>query len=183
MLYFKTLQKLACLACLTVATACTPNATSEVSDKTNLPKEAAASGKNQGETAQSEKAQSIPANNNNLETAQISFEKPILDFGEISAGEKINHKFKFKNVGKTPLIIQSATGSCGCTVPSFSKEPIQPNQMGEIAIVFDSAGKEGSQTKTVTVTANTEPATTTLTINGFVKGKTDTKGPLVTPNK
>lgn len=100
----------------------------------------------------------------------IAFEEAnnTFKFGTIKEGEKVRHKFKFKNSGTKPLSIADAKASCGCTVPQWPKEPIAPGATSTIDVEFDSKGKVGSQTKTVTVTANTNPAQTILTISGEV---------------
>ncbi|HRN42636.1 MAG TPA: DUF1573 domain-containing protein, partial [Vicingus sp.] len=72
------------------------------------------------------------------------------------------------NTGSEPLIIENASGSCGCTVPTFPKEPIAPGKTGEIEVVYSPGTQQGAQTKTVTITANTEPITTTLNITANV---------------
>jgi hypothetical protein len=92
------------------------------------------------------------------------------DYGTIDAGVKVKHTFKFKNTGSEPLVISNCKGSCGCTVPKCPTEPIAPGGEGEIPVEFDSKGKNGPDTKTVTITANTNPAQTLLTIKGNVKG-------------
>ena len=92
------------------------------------------------------------------------FEEESYDFGEISQGEKVEHRFAFKNNGDADLIISSATGSCGCTVPSYPKEPIAPGQTSEILVVFDSNGKKGAQHKRITIVANTNPNKTVIAI-------------------
>lgn len=99
---------------------------------------------------------------------KMSFTEETYDFGTVSEGDKVEHIYKFKNSGNEPLIISNAQGSCGCTVPQWPKEPIAPGKTGEIKVVFDSKGKAGKQSKTVTITANTEPATTTINITGEV---------------
>ncbi len=78
------------------------------------------------------------------------------NFGTIKQGESVTFEFKFKNSGKEPLIINTATGSCGCTVPEYPKEPIKPNGNGVIKVTFNSAGKSGPQDKTVTITYDTD---------------------------
>lgn len=98
----------------------------------------------------------------------FEFEEKVIEFGEISQGEKVKRNYKFKNVGKTDLIISDAKGSCGCTVPRWPKQPIRPGQEGEIEVVFDSNGKQGRQSKTVTLIANTKPNTTVLALKGDV---------------
>ena len=57
-------------------------------------------------------------------TTTISYENDVYDFGSITQGEKVNHTFNFTNTGESDLVIVSAKGSCGCTVPSWPKEPI-----------------------------------------------------------
>ncbi len=98
----------------------------------------------------------------------MTFGEMNYDFGTVSEGEKVEHIYKFKNTGKDPLVISNAQGSCGCTVPQWPKEPVAPGKSGEIKVVFDSKGKVGKQNKTVTITANTEPTTTTINITGEV---------------
>ena len=101
-------------------------------------------------------------------TTTIEFEETTFNFGTVDAGEKVNHTYKFKNTGSEPLIISNAKGSCGCTVPSWPKEPIPPGSTADIQVQFDSKNKKGKQTKRVTITANTEPAQTFLEITGEV---------------
>ena len=96
--------------------------------------------------------------------AAITFEESEFDFGDLKQGDEVKHIFKFKNTGKSNLIIETATAPCGCTVPSWPKEPIAPSAAGEIEVKFNSTGKEGIQNKVVTVTANTVPNTTTVKI-------------------
>jgi hypothetical protein len=71
-------------------------------------------------------------------------------------------------MGKSDLIIVNAYGSCGCTVPEYSKKPVPPGQKGVINVVFDSKGRVGEQVKSVTVVANTEPSTNKIHIIGTV---------------
>jgi len=104
-----------------------------------------------------------------LPPTSMKFEESEYDFGEIMEGEKVEHTFKFKNTGDKPLVISNAKGSCGCTVPSWPKEPIPPGGESEIQVVYDSKNKSGKQTKTVTITANTEPKETYLKITSQVK--------------
>ena len=90
------------------------------------------------------------------------------DFGTINEGDVVSHTFKFKNTGEAPLIIQSAKGSCGCTVPTWPKDPIPVGGEGEIVAEFNSKGKPNIQNKTVTITANTWPKQSTLRIKAMV---------------
>jgi hypothetical protein len=98
----------------------------------------------------------------------IKFEKLSHDFGRIQQGAKASVEFAFINTGTNPLIISNARGSCGCTVPTWPHQPIPPGASGKIFVVFDSYGKSGEQTKTVTVVANTAPSSSTLTIQATI---------------
>lgn len=99
---------------------------------------------------------------------KFEFEEEVIDFGEIAQGEKVERVFKFTNVGDGDLIISNASGSCGCTVPDWPKQPIAPGEKGEVKVVFDSNGKQGRQHKTVTLVANTTPNTTVIAIKGDI---------------
>lgn len=98
----------------------------------------------------------------------FEFVEKVKEFGQITQGEVITTKFQFRNVGKSDLIISSAQGSCGCTVPSWPKEPIKPGAIGEIEVTFDSNGKFGMQNKTITLVANTIPNTMVIALKGEV---------------
>ena len=69
------------------------------------------------------------------------------------------------------LIISDAKGSCGCTVPTYPKDPVQPGEDAIIDVQFNSANKVGEQNKTVTVTANTDPENTVISIHANVQMK------------
>lgn len=99
---------------------------------------------------------------------QLVFDKELHDFGKIKAGEKVSYSFRFVNRGGSDLIIQSASGSCGCTVPDFPKEPIPPGREGFIRVMFNSEGKTGVQEKQVTVLSNTMPNTTTVRVKAEI---------------
>jgi hypothetical protein len=93
------------------------------------------------------------------------------DFGTINEGQVVEYTYAFKNTGDAPLIIQNAQGSCGCTVPDWSKEPIPVGGTGYVKAKFDSNGKPNIQNKTVTVTANTWPKQTVLRFKAMVTPK------------
>ncbi len=116
--------------------------------------------------------------NNNTETktkteessakGKFEFEKKTHDFGEIKQGEIVVHSFKYKNVGKGDLIIQSVRASCGCTVPKWSREPLAPGKSSEIVVEFDSSGRHGGQHKTVRILSNAEEKEIDLTFSAEV---------------
>lgn len=98
----------------------------------------------------------------------FKFTEETHDFGRVIQGEKVSYLFKFKNTGKSDLLIANATASCGCTVPEYPKKPIRPNEEGVIKVAFNTDGKKGVQTKTVTLMANTQPNTKVLTIKADI---------------
>ena len=98
----------------------------------------------------------------------IAFEEAEHDFGRITQGEKVSYAFKFKNTGTANLIISSAAGSCGCTVPEWPKEPILPGAEGKINVVFSSEGKSGLQEKTISIVTNCEPSTKVVRIKANI---------------
>jgi hypothetical protein len=98
----------------------------------------------------------------------ITFEKDFHDFGNLRSGEKVTFFFKFKNTGKSLLVISDVTTSCGCTISNYPKQPIKPGEEGTVDVSFDSEGRHGIQNKTITVLSNTQPPTTTLRIKANV---------------
>ncbi len=98
----------------------------------------------------------------------FKFDETEHDFGRIIDGETVSCTFKFKNSGKTDLVIADVSTSCGCTVPSFPKTPIRPGEEGTIKVAFNSRGKRGFQSKNIVVVANTQPNTTLLRIKAQV---------------
>ncbi|MDP1801520.1 MAG: DUF1573 domain-containing protein [Bacteroidota bacterium] len=100
----------------------------------------------------------------NSDLPEIKFEEEEFDFGKITQGEIVSHAFTFKNTGSKNLIISGASGSCGCTVPHWPKEPIKAGEENKINVVFSSEGKSGIQDKTITIVTNCEPATRILRI-------------------
>lgn len=95
----------------------------------------------------------------------------VYDFGTVTDGEKVEYSYRFKNTGTTPLMVVSATASCGCTVPEKPEKPILPGETGYIKVVFNSAGRAGTNHKDITVIANTSPAFPVLKLTGEVKPK------------
>jgi hypothetical protein len=98
----------------------------------------------------------------------MKFEKDTIDYGTVPYDADGFRYFKFTNTGKEPLIIKEAHGSCGCTIPTPPKEPIQPGQSSEIKVHYDT--KRGGQAffKSVTITSNANPGTKVVYIKGNV---------------
>lgn len=103
----------------------------------------------------------------NPNAAVMTFDDDVIDYGTIEQGADGVREFKFKNTGKEPLIISNATGSCGCTVPTWSKEPILPGKTGVISVKYDTK-RLGAINKSVTVTSNATEATKVLRIKGNI---------------
>ncbi len=118
-------------------------------------------------------AQALPS----VPKTGINFATPKKDFGKVLSTSSNEHTFVFTNTGTEPLIITNAKGSCGCTVPQWPKEPIAPGDKGEIKVVYKPNGQSGLQTKQVTVTANTNPANTILTITGDIQADPNAPAP------
>jgi hypothetical protein len=102
-------------------------------------------------------------------TTTLAFDESSFDFGTVTEGEIITHTFSFTNTGDEPLIINDARGTCGCTVPSKPTAPIAPGEKGEITVRFDSSNKVGKRNQRVTVTANTTPPQTIISLDGTVE--------------
>ena len=90
------------------------------------------------------------------------------DFGKVTEGEKVGWVFKFENQGTSNLVITSATTSCGCTVPEYDTKPIAPGGKGNLEVVFDTSGRNGKQTKTITVKSNARTPVVLLKITAEV---------------
>ncbi len=101
--------------------------------------------------------------------ADFKFNEQEFNFGTIKQGESVTHEFDFVNTGSEPIIITSAAGSCGCTVPTWPKEPIAKGQKSTIKVTFNSAGKMGLQDKTVTINSNAKQNPMVLHLKGTVE--------------
>jgi hypothetical protein len=93
------------------------------------------------------------------------------NFGTVTDGEKVEYSYRFKNTGAKPLVIVSASATCGCTVPEKPERPILPGETGFIKVVFDSRGKVGETHKPVTVVSNANPGFPPLMLTGKVLPK------------
>ncbi|MFB6306404.1 MAG: DUF1573 domain-containing protein [Flavobacteriales bacterium] len=102
---------------------------------------------------------------------KIEFEKKVHDYGTIKQNADGTCYFKFKNTGDEPLVISNAKGSCGCTVPSWPKKPIQPGKTDKIEVEYDTK-RIGPINKSVRISSNAKnKSTMTLRIKGKVEKK------------
>jgi hypothetical protein len=101
-------------------------------------------------------------------TVKIVFREYEHNFGKVSEGEKVAYVFNFENQGTSDLVIASATTSCGCTVPQYDSKPIAPGKTGNLEVVFDTSGRNGMQTKTITVKSNAKTPVVLLKITAEV---------------
>ena len=99
----------------------------------------------------------------------MTFENEEHDFGTIKQGDKVVTVFKFKNTGEADLTITAARGSCGCTVPEYPKTPIKPGESGDIKVSFNSKGKHGETSKTVTIMCNIKEGNKILKIKANIE--------------
>jgi len=111
---------------------------------------------------------SASGNDNQDRLPMIEFTTTEHDFGKVIQGEVVSYSFKFKNTGKSDLVIANISAACGCTASEYPKEPVKPGEEKVIEVIFNSSGKQGFQNKTLTVAANTQPSNTTLTIKAQV---------------
>jgi hypothetical protein len=105
---------------------------------------------------------------------EISFTDTLIDFGNIAEGSISKHVFYFQNTGKSDLLISDVSANCGCTVArNWPRTPLAPSEKGSIEISFNSRGREGENSKTISVVTNTVPSTTELVLRGHVSGPSD----------
>ena len=99
----------------------------------------------------------------------ITFEKTEHDFGRINEADgRVSTVFEFKNEGMAPLVLSNVRASCGCTTPTWTKEPIEPGQKGSITVTYNPNGRPGRFQKTITITSNATEATKKVYIKGEV---------------
>ena len=125
-------------------------------------------------------------NNQTSSDKKLSLTQPIVeilesefDFGEIKQGDKVSHNYKIKNIGNADLLISSAKGSCGCTVPTWRKADgsatWQPGEDGTIGVKY-ATNRVGKFTKTITLSTNADKRPVILTIKGEVKAPPKDEG-------
>jgi len=114
--------------------------------------------------AQDQKVFEEPADGPKIEFSEVSF-----DFGDITQGDVVEHVFEFKNVGTQPLILSNVRTTCGCTAPSWPREPIPPGETSKMTVKFNSRGKVGMQNKVVTIYSNSVDKINRIKIEANVK--------------
>lgn len=108
-----------------------------------------------------------PSSNSNKLT-ELVFKRNFYSFGDIMQGDTVKFSFDFTNIGESPLVIESAKGSCSCTLPEYPINAIAPGESGKITGIYVSEGKQGPQNASVTLTSNTSPSTHQLLLDGTV---------------
>lgn len=114
--------------------------------------------------AQDVKTETVAPNPN---APEIVFDKLVHDYGTLYVQGDGNCEFGFTNTGKEPLILSSVKSSCGCTVPSWPREPIMPGKKETIKVKYDT-GRMGPINKTVTVMSNAKNTPIVLKITGNI---------------
>lgn len=120
-------------------------------------------------------AQPQAAPSTSLKSENLDFKTDIHDFGTVQEGGDIDFDFVFKNTGKEPIILNSVTASCGCTAPSWSKDPVLPGKTSTVKAVYHTQGRVGPFNKAITVVSNA--GTKVLTIKGTVEKAPETSVP------
>lgn len=102
-----------------------------------------------------------------LTPKDMDFKEDSHNFGTVAEGPKAEYEFTFRNLGKEPIVLTRVQASCGCTTPSWSKEPIAPGKESVIKASYNTQGRPGPFTKSITVVSNA--GTKVLTIKGTVE--------------
>ena len=104
----------------------------------------------------------------NPNAATVDFQEESYNFGEVSEGPQVTHEFKFTNNGKEPLILANVKASCGCTTPSWPKDPILPGKDATILVTYNTQGRPGTFNKSITITSNASVPSKVIYIKGEV---------------
>jgi hypothetical protein len=113
-----------------------------------------------------------------MKPEDMQFTSEIHDFGVIPEGPNADYEFVFKNTGKEPIVIQQVHASCGCTTPSYSKDPVLPGKTGIVKASYSTQGRPNAFTKTITVMSNV--GVKTLSIKGTVEKAPESSVPAST---
>ncbi len=107
----------------------------------------------------------------------MKFKEETHNFGKIEQGTPVTQEFVFTNTGTTPIVITNVSASCGCTTPSYTKDPVLPKQTGTIKATYNAAAM-GTFNKSITIFSNAESPSLTL----FLKGEVVDKGAASKPS-
>jgi hypothetical protein len=118
----------------------------------------------------------------NPNAADLKFKTEKHDFGTVPEGPQAKFDFEFTNEGKEPLILSNVQASCGCTTPEWPKEPILPGKSAKVTAIYNTQGRPGQFTKSITVSSNAKTPSIVLMINGTVEKAPATTAPEKTPN-
>ncbi len=105
------------------------------------------------------------------DAGRFEFKEDSHNFGEVPEGPLAECDFVFKNVGKKPIVITEAHGTCGCTSPAWPHQPIKPGDEGLIHVKYTTKGRKGEITKEIIITSNAQQSPMVLHIRGWVKPK------------
>jgi predicted small secreted protein len=114
--------------------------------------------------------------------AAFLFDAIEYNFGKVPEGTKVKHTFKFKNIGKQPLIIAEVHPQCGCTSSEYTKRAVMPNETGEITLELDTSNKRGQTEKNARVVANVEGGTVFLFLKGEILDNEPPSAPYAKPH-
>jgi hypothetical protein len=120
-----------------------------------------------GQQVKPEDKTAQPAANPNAPT--LDFVEESYNFGEVSEGPQVTHEFKFVNHGKEALILSNVKASCGCTTPSWPKDPILPGKEATILVTYNTQGRPGNFNKSITITSNAATPNKVIYIKGTVE--------------
>ncbi len=100
---------------------------------------------------------------------ELTFKKNVHDYGSIKEEVEVAvSDFEFTNVGKSPVIIQRVIASCGCTAPTYTREPVLPGKKGEVKVAYHTTNRPGNFRKSIRVYTNVPDTIYTLTVKGNV---------------
>lgn len=140
-------------------------------------------GHNHGTATPAPAAQTTEAKPANPNAAKMAFKEESYNFTEVPEGPQVTHEFKFTNTGKEPLILTNVRASCGCTTPSWPKEPILPGKDGAILVTYNTQGRPGAFNKSITITSNADAPEKIIYIKGeVVKAEPEKSVPVEQPS-
>lgn len=105
-----------------------------------------------------------------VDGTEMTFKYTDHNFGSVPNGSDVSYEFEFINTGKNPLVISNVSTSCGCTTPSWPREPIPSKGRAVIKVKYDS-NRIGNFSKTITVMSNAKNSPVVLSIKGNVQYK------------